>query len=194
MKRVAALAVMATLPFLISCGPPRWETARYDQFPFNWSRVKSGEVIKVIALVPGGGVVGDAIGVELAKRGFVIIPTATTVSMVTGVDFKAIAEHYIPARRNPGEIRNLGDQLGVQGVDAFLVVRANDFSPRQYLGHTYWQSADISIFSARGFEESNYAGGAIYRHSWANIHDRPKSPAEAAAEIVKNLAFGPGAI
>lgn len=78
-------------------------------------------------------------------------------------------------------------------MDAFPIVRAHDFSPRQYLGHTYWQSAYVSIFTS-GFEERNFAGGAIAGGPWVNIHDRPKSPSEAAAEIVNNLAMGPGAI
>jgi hypothetical protein len=168
--------------------------ATYDQFPINWNRAKQGnDLIKVIALVPGGGAVADAIGVELSRRGFVVISMTSTMSMATGIDFKAVAEGDIPSRRNPGEMRKLGNQLRAQGVDAFLIVRANDFSPRQYLSRTYWQSVDVSLFES-GFDERNYAGNAIAGGPWLNLHDRPQSPAEAAAEIVSNLARGPGAI
>lgn len=194
MKRVVGFALLALVLLLTSCGPPRWVTATYDQFPLNWSRAKRGlEPIKVIALVPGGGVVADAIGAELAKRGFVIIPMASTMRMVSGVDFKAVAEHYIPARRNWGELRKLGDALHARGADAFLIVRADKFDPRAYLGKTYWQEVHATLY-ASGFDESNFGGDPIASPPWFNIHDRPKTPAEAAAEIVENLAVGPGAI
>jgi len=194
MKRSVLFALVASLPLLASCGAPRWVTATYDQFPLNWSRAKADRgLIKVVAMVPGGGAIADAVGVELSRRGFEVISMASTACMVNDVDFKAIAEDYIPSRRNPRAMRELGDQLHARGVDAFVIVRAQDFSPRQHLGRAYWQSAHISIF-ASGFDERNYGGDAIAGGPWVNIHDRPMSPSEAAVEIVENLAWGSGAI
>jgi len=110
MKKVIRLAIIAPILFLAACGTPYWHTSMFDPFPINRGKAaKRQDLIKVIALVPGGGVVADAIGVELAKRGFVVIPSATTIGMVTDVDFKAVHESYIPARQNPGEIGKLID-------------------------------------------------------------------------------------
>jgi hypothetical protein len=126
-KRRVALTFTASAALLAACGAPRWDTATYDQFPLNWRRAERGaEVIRVIALVPGGSALSDAIGVELARRGFVIIEPASTVGMVTGVDFKAVLEHHIPARRNPVEMWKLRNQLHARGVNAFLIVRTHD--------------------------------------------------------------------
>ena len=194
MKRFFALAFMAALLFLTGCAPPRWDTATHDQFPLNWRRAERGkDPIKVIALVPGGGVLAEAIGVELARRGFVIIPVASTSNMVSGVDFKAIAEHHIPARRNSSEMWNLRHQLHARGVNAFLIVRDRDFIAKKYLGRTYWQQAELEIHSTS--EENATSNGAIAGAGWANFRDdRPSSPSEAAADMVKRLATGPGAI
>lgn len=194
MKRRSTLTSMASAAFLSACGAPRWDTARYDQFPLNWRRAERGAaLIRVIAIVPGGGALSDAVGVELAKRGFVIIEPASTVGMVTGVDFKAVAEHPIPARRNPVEMWKLRNQLHARGVDAFMIVRVHDFAPRPYLGRLFWQQAELEIHSTT--EENATSNGAIAGTFWANLrHDRAQTPPEAAAEMVKNLARGPGAI
>jgi hypothetical protein len=143
--------------------------------------------------VPGGGALSEAIGVELAKRGFVIIEPASTVGMAIGVDFKAVSEHHIPARRNPVEMWKLRNQLHARGVNAFLIVRTHDFAPRPYLGRLFWQQAELEIHSTT--EENATSNGAIAGTFWANLrHDRAQTPPEAAAEMVKNLARGPGGI
>lgn len=194
MKRRVALTFTASAALLAACGAPRWDTATYDQFPLNWRRAERGaEVIRVIATVPGGGALSDAIGVELARRGFVVIEPASTVGMAPGVDFKAVMEHHIPARRNPVEMWKLRNQLHARGVNAFLIVRAHDFAPRPYLGRLFWQQAELEIHSTT--EENATSNGAIAGTGWANLrHDRAQSPTEAAAEMVKNLARGPGGI
>lgn len=194
LKRCVAMALMASLLLLAGCAAPRWDTARYDQFPLNWRKAERGEnLIKVIALVPGGGVLAEAIGAELARRGFVVIPPASTMNMAAGVDLKAVSEHYIPARRNPGEMWRLRHALRASGVDAFLIVRAHDFVPRQHLGRTFWQQADLEIHSTT--EENAAFNGAIAGTGFVNPHnDRPSSPSEVAARMVKNLAIGPGGI
>lgn len=193
MKRTIAFLIFTSIVALASCAPPFWTTATYDQFPINRGLAKRGEhLFKVIALVPGGGDVANAVGVELAKRGFVIISLESTTSMVTGVDFKAVSEHRIPARRNPGEIDKLRQQLGAEGIDAFLVFNDREFKPRQWREQAYWQQADYMIFSTRHTGIGYF--GDITNGRWANIENRAKSPSEAAVEIVNSMAMGGGAI
>ncbi|MBM3729180.1 MAG: hypothetical protein FJW40_27625 [Acidobacteria bacterium] len=125
---------MASLFLLAGCAAPRWETATFDRFPLNWGRAERGAApIRVVALVPGGGVLAEAIGSELAKRGFVVVPSTTTVTMAPDVNFKAVLDHHVPARRNSGEMWKLRHALHARGVDAFLIVRAHDFVAKQYL-------------------------------------------------------------
>lgn len=186
-------ALVASLALLTGCTAPRWETATYDQFPLNWGRAKQGsELIKVIALTPGGGVLSEAIGAELAKRGFVIVPATITRTLATDVDFTAISGHQERARK-PGEVWKLRHALSARGVDAFLVVRDHDFPPKPYLGRTFWQQADLRIYSTT--EENATSDGAIAGTSFANLlDDRPSTPSEAAVRMVMNLAIGPGGI
>lgn len=147
MKRCVAIAFMASLLFLTGCASPR-STWTYDQFPLNWRKAERGkDLIKVIALVPGGGVLAEAIGIELTKRGFVVIPPTSTVNMATSVDFKAISEHHIPARRAPDEMWKLRHALHARGVNAFLIVRSHDFVPKKFLKYIFWQQANLELYS-----------------------------------------------
>jgi hypothetical protein len=193
MKRKITLLILASNLVLASCAAPFWTTSSYDQFPINRGQAKQGEnLIKVIALAPGGGDVADAVGAELVKRGFVIVSPESTTNMVTGVDFKAVSEHRIPARRNLGEMDKLRQQLSAKGVDAFLVFNAQDFKPRQWREHAYWQQADYKIFSTLRTGPTFF--GEIVSGQWANIDNRAKSATEAAVEIVNSMAMGGGSI
>lgn len=194
MYRYLAVALMASVLLLAGCASPRWDTATYDQFPLNWGRAKKGSPpIRVIALVPGGGVLAEAVGVELAKRGFVVVPSTSTTKMAPDVNFRAVMDSHIPARRDPGEVWKLRHALHAHGVDGFLIVRAHDFIPKQYLGRTFWQQADLEIHSTTG--ENPIFNGAIAGTAFANFHnDRASSPSEAAVTMVTNLARGPGGI
>jgi hypothetical protein len=188
-----ALPVVCGSLVLSACATAYWESSTYDKFPINKGKAQRGEnLFRTIAVIPGGGIVADAIGVELAKRGFVIHPPAATQAMAKGVDFRAIAEHYNPARRNPAEMARLRTLLFAKGVDAFLVVRAADFEPRPRSGRAYWQRADYVLYG------TDYAsvlrGDEILASNWFNIHDRPQSPSQAAAEIVNHLASSAGAL
>ena len=192
--RRGATALLVSVVLLAGCAAPRWETATYENFPLNWDRAKSGSaLIRVIALTPGGGALSEAIGIELAKRGFVIMPVATTVTMATDVDFNAISDPRVPARRSPGEMRKLRYALYARGVDAFLIVRAHDFAARPHMGRAFWQQADLEVHSTTGVNATS--NGAIAGTAFVNFHnDRPSSPAEAAQALVSNLARGPRAL
>jgi len=185
--------MLASGVFLAACAPPFWTTSTYEQFPLNRGLAKHGDrLINVIALVPGEGDVADAVGIELAKRGFVIVSAASTISMASGVDFKAISDHAIPARRNLAEMDKLRQQLSAKGVDAFLVFNDRDFKPRQWRDNPYWQQASYMTYSTQ------YTGigyfGEIASGRWANIDNRAKSPSDAAVEMVNSMAMGGGAI
>lgn len=132
MKRCIATALMASLLPPAGCASPRWEAATYERFPLNRGRVERGsDLIMVIALVPGGGALAEAIGIELAKRGFAVLPSTSTMSMAAAMDLRAIAEHHVPARRNWGEMWKLRHALRAHGVDAFPIVRNHDFVPKR---------------------------------------------------------------
>ena len=185
--------MLASGVFLAACAPPFWTTSTYEQFPLNRGFAKRGEhLIKVIALVPGGGDVADAVGVELAKRGFAIVSPDSTMSMVTGIDFKAVIDHRIPARRNPAEMDKLRQQLSAKGVDAFMVFNVQDFKPRQWRDNAYWQQANYMMYSTLQTGIGYF--GEIAIGQWANIENRAKSPSDAAVEIVNNMAMGGGAL
>jgi len=192
--KVMVAALVAVTAILSGCTAPRWETATHDQFPLNWGRAQRGSaLIKVIALTPGGGVLSEAIGTELAKRGFVIVPATTTQTLATDVDFTAVSVRE--ARRGPssGELWKLRHALYSRGIDAFLIVRSHDFTPKPHLGRNFWQQAELELHSTT--EENATSNGAIAGTSFVNpLSDRPSSPVEAAMRMVTNLAIGPGGI
>ncbi len=194
MNRRVALTLLAAFGLLAGCAAPRWETATYERFALNRGRAEKGnDLIKVVAVVPGGGALAEAVGVELAKRGFVVIASTGTVGMAADVDFKAVSEHHIPARRNPGEMWKLRHALQARGVHAFLIVRTHDFAPRPYLGRIFWQQAELEIHSTT--EENPAFNGAIAGTGFANLRDdRASTPSEAAADMVNRIAMGPGGI
>ena len=71
-------------------------------------------LVKVIAFAPGGGLLADAVGVELANRGFTIIDSATTSTMMIRLNL-----NEIEIARPEGLAK-----FKTQGIDAMLIVRA----------------------------------------------------------------------
>ncbi|MXS76887.1 hypothetical protein ABF87_02720 [Nitrosomonas sp. JL21] len=70
--------------------------------------------VKVIALAPGGGVLADAVGIELANRGFTIIDPSSTTNMLVRLNLNEVEI------AKPEGLTKLREQ----GIDAYLVVRA----------------------------------------------------------------------
>ncbi len=70
--------------------------------------------VSVIALAPGGGMLTDAVGVELANRGFTIIDPSSTSNMMVRLNLNEVEIS------RPEGLAKLKDQ----GIDAFLIVRA----------------------------------------------------------------------
>ena len=182
MKQAIALVAIASILFLGACASQSPATARHDQFPM----AKGPYSVKAIAILPGGGDLAEAIGVELARRGFIISTPASTVSIVTGVDWKVVSELYKPGRNNPGEVEKLMAQLRAQGIDAFLVLKADGFAPRRWQQYAYWQTVDIHLYSTH----PDLKGKLHSSWGWVNTDNmRTKSPAEAAFEIVTRMSL-----
>jgi hypothetical protein len=70
--------------------------------------------IKTIAMMPGGGLLADAVAVELANRGLTIIDPASTSNMMVRLNL-----NEIEISRPEGLAK-----LKSQGVDAVLIVKA----------------------------------------------------------------------
>jgi hypothetical protein len=181
MKQAVALVAIASILFLVACATRSPATARSDQFPM----ARAPYAVKAIAILPGAGVLAEAIGAELARRGFNISSAAATMNIVTGVDWKAVSELYVPGREKPGEVEKLMNQLHARGIDAFLVLKEDGFTPRQWRQYAYWQIADTHMYSTH----PDLRGKSHSYWGWVNTdNDRAKSPSAAAAEIVTRMA------
>lgn len=72
------------------------------------------ERVGTIALMPGGGVLADAVGVELASRGFHVVDAQATVSLMARLNLDEF-DVSMPAGLA---------QLKSQGIDSVLIVRS----------------------------------------------------------------------
>lgn len=70
--------------------------------------------VKSIAMMPGGGLLADAVAVELSNRGFTIIDSASTTNLMVRLN---INEIEIAQPQGLAKLRG-------QGIDAVLMVRA----------------------------------------------------------------------
>lgn len=131
--------------------------------------------VEVVALAPGGGLIADAVGVELANRGFTIIDPSSTSSMMVRLNLNEIEI------ARPEGLAKLKDQ----GIDAFLIVRGAGGYDEQP------QSASARM-------NSTHNGKLLAGVTWQNGYGgRAGSPAdrvmrkglsEAANEIAAALA------
>jgi hypothetical protein len=131
--------------------------------------------VKIIALDPGGGLLADAVSVELSNRGFTVLDSATTSRMM--------------ARLNINEVEistSVGlEKLKAQGVDAYLTVRAAGGYDQQP------QSASARVNST---STGQVVAGITWQNGWGgqagSMADRTmrKGLSEAAAEIAEALA------
>ncbi len=70
--------------------------------------------IKSIAMMPGGGILSEAVSVELLNRGFTVIDASTTSSMMVRLNLNEIE---ITRPEGLGKLRD-------QGIEAVLIVKA----------------------------------------------------------------------
>jgi hypothetical protein len=133
--------------------------------------------LRSIALAPSGGLLADAIGVELANRGYVVIDTQQTSALLIRVN---ASELELLSPRSLTGFRE-------QGIDAILAVKAafaRDDRP---------QSASVRLNSTY---TSQVLAGVSWQNGWGgrsgSIADRVmrQDTADAAREIVDGLVKG----
>lgn len=111
MNRAASFAIVAlslcicALQFF-GCASPSMNVARSP----NATR----HVVKILALMPSGGVLADAVGVELLNYGFEVVDTATVTSLMARYNLTELE------LAQPQNIRKLSDQ----GIDTIILVRS----------------------------------------------------------------------
>ena len=182
MRQAVATLATALALLLAACASQSPATARHDQFPM----ARAPYSVKAIAILPDGGVLADAIGEELARRGFTVYTVASTMRLVSGVDWNAVSKVFIPGRTNPDEVENLMRQLHAQGIDAFIVLKADGFAPRRWQQYAYWQTVGTHLYSTH----PELRGNPISYWGWVNTdNQRARSAAEAAVEIVTRMAW-----
>lgn len=132
-------------------------------------------VVKVIAFAPGGGMLSEAVGVELSNMGFVIIDASSTSSMLVRMNLNEV---QINQPESLAKFRN-------QGIDAILVVRAAGGYDQQP------QSASARMSST---QTGQILAGVTWQNGFGGMSGSPadrimrKGLADAAAEIAAALA------
>jgi hypothetical protein len=131
--------------------------------------------VKVIAFAPGGGLLADAVGVELLNRGFTVIDSTTTSSMMIRLNLNEVEI------TRPEGLAKLKDQ----GIDAFLVVRG---------GGGYDQQPQSASARMNSTHDGQVLAGVTWQNGFGGAAGSPadrvmrKGLSEAAAEIATALA------
>ena len=123
--------------------------------------------VKTIAFAPGGGLLADAVGIELSNRGFIVIDSASTSSMMVRLNLNEVEVN------RPEGLSKLKDQ----GIDAYLVVRTAggyDQNP---------QSASVRLNSTHN---GQVLAGLTWQNGWGGAAGSP-----ADRVLRKGLAEAP---
>jgi hypothetical protein len=164
LKRRAAVVVLV----LVAVGCSGSKVSQSVGQPYKGPRVKS------IVLSPGGGVLGDAVGVELFNKGYTVVDPGEAGRLLDRSDLNELVISSGPSL----------EALQNKGVDALLVVKAaagEDGLP---------QSASVRLTSTRS---QQVIGAISWQNGWGgqkgSIADRTmrKDVAAAAHEIVDGL-------
>ncbi|MBV5301038.1 MAG: hypothetical protein J0649_04530 [Methylococcales bacterium] len=166
MKHALLFTILLACISLIGCA-----SSRISTLPISDKLIHP---VKAIALAPDGGLLADAVGVELSNKGFTVIDSVSTSRLMVRLNLNEIEI------ARPEGLAKLKDQ----GIDAFLVVRSAGSYDQQP------QSASVRV-------NSTYTGQVIAGISWQNgwggqagsIADRTmrKGLAETAADIANAL-------
>jgi hypothetical protein len=130
--------------------------------------------VRSIAMAPSGGLLADAIAVELFSRGYTVIDSAETTGLLVRLNLNE-AEVLAPTNLR---------KLEAEGIDAYLSARA----AAGYDGQP--QSASIRVNSTRN---GKIIAGVSWQNGWGgmagSIADRTmrKDLTEAAVEITDSL-------
>lgn len=164
-KRIALTLISATI--IGGCA-----SSKVSSLPIT-SQIK--HPVKVIAFAPGGGLLADAVGVELLNRGFTVIDSTTTSSMMVRLNLNEIEITH------PEGLAKLKGQ----GVDAFLVVRG---------GGGYDQQPQNASARMNSTHNGQVLAGVTWQNGFGGAAGSPmdrimrKGLSEAAAEIAAALA------
>jgi hypothetical protein len=146
-------------------------TSKVSSLPVS-SQAK--HTVKVIAFSPGGGLLADAVGVELSNRGFTVIDSATMSSMMIRLNLSEIEI------TRPEGLAKLKDQ----GIDAFLVVRT---------AGGYDQNPHSASARMNSTHSGQVLAGVTWQNGFGGIAGSPadrvmrKGLADAATEITNAL-------
>lgn len=159
---VGAIAVM--LLAIGGCG-----TTKVSEAP---RRAAPTQPINTIAMAPSGGLLADALGVELFNAGYQVIDTAQFSALMVRAD---VSEYEILAPQNL-------TKLQAQGIDAVLSAKAAadiDGNPK---------SASVRLTSTR---DGQLLAGLTWQNAWGgmsgSVADRVmKKDLTAAAEQIAN--------
>jgi hypothetical protein len=130
--------------------------------------------VKVIAFASGGGVLADAVAVELANRGYTVIDPGTTNSLIARLGLTEIEVSQ------PSGL----DKLKQQGIDAYLTIRAAD----GYDGAPASASARLT-----STHNGQVIGGLTWQNGWGGAEGSPADRVmrsgltQAAQQIAEGL-------
>lgn len=131
--------------------------------------------IRSIAMMPGGGLLADAVSVELLNRGFAVIDPSTTSSMMVRLNLNEIE---ITRPEGLGKLRE-------QGIDAVLSVKAAGSYDDQPQSASARMTSTVDAKLIAGVTWQNGFGGQA-----GSIMDRVMRQGlnGAASEIANGLA------
>ena len=170
MKKLINIAVIvASTLLLVSCASSKISSLPISNVPTN--------PINSIAMAPDGGLLADAVAVDLSNRGYTVIDSATTSKLMVRLNLNEV-EITTPTGLS---------KLRTQGIDALLSVKSAGGYDQQP------QSASARV-------TSTYTGKVIAGVTWQNgwggqagpMADRKmrKGLSEAPAEITDALVKG----
>ena len=166
MNKQILLAILSTA-LLVGCA-----SSKVSSLPIA-SQTK--HAVKVIAFAPGGGLLADAVGVELSNRGFTVIDSSTTSSMMVRLNLNEIEI------TRPEGLAKLKDQ----GIDAFLIVRG---------GGGYDENPQSASARMNSTHNGQILAGVTWQNGFGGAAGSPadrvmrKGLTEAASEIAAALA------
>jgi hypothetical protein len=130
--------------------------------------------VRTIAIMPGGGLLADAVAVELGARGFTIIDPGQTSSMMVRLNLNEVE---LSSPKGLGKLKE-------QGIDATLVVKAAGGYDQQP------QSASARMVST---ENGSMIAGVTWQNGFGgaegSVADRVmrKGLSQAASDIASEL-------
>ncbi len=167
MKKLEFIPLFLAIVTLASCA-----TSKVSQLPVA---SKATHEIRAIAMAPEGGLLAEAVGIELSNLGYIVIDSSATSRLMIRLN---IDEIEIATPQGLGKLKT-------KGIDAYLTVKGAG-------------AYDNQIQSASARASSTHTGRIIAGVTWQNgwggqagsMADRTmrKGLAEAAQEITESLA------